>query len=98
MCADVCVRVFVSLSHVGRSLAQKKRRAANASQQRRCWPILRPCWAVQDLRLFCPRATPKTAHEDAEDLGQYLESTHGVVNKEAKSVMQDTTGNCIRRL
>ena len=38
---------------------------------------------VQGLRLFYPRVTPQTAHEHAEDLRQYLASTHGVTFMEA---------------
>ena len=38
---------------------------------------------LQGLRLFYPRVTQKTAHECAEDLRQYLESTHGVIFMEA---------------
>jgi len=38
---------------------------------------------LQGLRLFHSRVTQKTAHECAEDLRQYLESTHGVIFMEA---------------
>ena len=38
---------------------------------------------VQGLRLLYPRVTPQTAHEYAEDLRQYLASTHGVTFMEA---------------
>ena len=38
---------------------------------------------LQGLRLLYPRVTPRTAHECAEDLRQYLESTRGVTLMEA---------------